>query len=221
MAATHRQYHVPFVQSIQGALTFRRDPRITEQHLRARHVEHRVRHIRIATRHPPLHDDGILALPRMQDRHTLDRASLLQRDRVDRVIRADYQGQIRLCEVIIDLVHLEHNVIRHASLRQKHIALSWHPTCNGVDSEPDADAFGTQEGDDVGDCILRFGNGHAVTYYDDDGLGGCQEVGGFFHRGGCYGTFRLVGRHVLRGGNPTEENICEGAVHCYTHLADC
>ena len=50
----------------------------------------------VTTRHAPLHDNSLLALPRMQDRHARDRAAGLQRNRIDRVVGADDEREVRV-----------------------------------------------------------------------------------------------------------------------------
>lgn len=37
---------------------------------------------------------------------------------------------------MVDLVHLQNDVVRHASFSQQHIQLPRHAPCNGVDTEP-------------------------------------------------------------------------------------
>ena len=111
------------------SLTFARLARVAEEHLRPGHEEHRVRDVgcdaaavsascpgdsmgaalTVAAGHAALHDDDLLALPRVQDRHTRDGRARLERDRVHGVVRTDDERHVRIREVVVDLVHLEHN----------------------------------------------------------------------------------------------------------------
>lgn len=88
--------------------------RIAEQHLRVLHEKHGVRHIGVPARHAALHDDDMLALPRVQHGHAGDGAPGLQRDRVHCVVGADDERHVGFVEVVVDLVHLEHDVVAHA-----------------------------------------------------------------------------------------------------------
>ena len=58
-------------------------------------------------RHRPLHDDDLARLVDVQDRHPVDRAArFVARGRVDDVVRADHEHDVRLRELRVDLVHL-------------------------------------------------------------------------------------------------------------------
>lgn len=39
-------------------------------------------------------------------------------------------------EVLVDLIHFQHNIIWHPGLSQQHIKLARHPACDWVDSKP-------------------------------------------------------------------------------------
>jgi hypothetical protein len=81
--------------------------RITKQHLRAGHIEHRIRDIRIPARHTSLHHDNLLALPSVEDRHTCNAGARFQSDGVDGVVCADDESYVRVAEVVIDFVHFK------------------------------------------------------------------------------------------------------------------
>ena len=63
----------------------------------------------ISTRHSSLHHNRLFALPSVQHRHPCNRRALLKSDWVDRVVRADDERQIGFLEVVIDLVHFQHD----------------------------------------------------------------------------------------------------------------
>lgn len=116
-------------------LTITRGLRVSEEHPCVGHVEHRVGHVRcgqiisdqvtekqrkagcrrhtVSTRHATLHDNYLLALPRMEDWHARDGRVGLQGDRVDRVVGADDQRDVGVGEVVVDFVHFENNCIIH------------------------------------------------------------------------------------------------------------
>jgi hypothetical protein len=63
----------------------------------------------IAAAHAALHHDDLLALPRVQHGHARNRATGLERNRVDGVVRANDERHVRLTKVVIYLVHLQHD----------------------------------------------------------------------------------------------------------------
>ena len=63
----------------------------------------------LTSTHSTLHDYNILGLPNVQNRHSGDRRSRLERDRVYRIICPNNQDDVSLGEVVVDLVHLEHD----------------------------------------------------------------------------------------------------------------
>lgn len=89
---------------------------------RSWHIEHRVWHIGVSRGHATLHDDRLLALPSMkywhtcglvssnslglQNRLTCYRAVRFHCDRVYCIVSPNHKREIRVWEVIIDLVHL-------------------------------------------------------------------------------------------------------------------
>jgi len=86
--------------------SFTRVLRITEQHFGSRHVEHEVRHVRIAAAHAVLTHDNLLALSRVQHGHARNRATGLESNRVDDVVHANDEHHVRITKVVIYLVHL-------------------------------------------------------------------------------------------------------------------
>ena len=109
-------------------VTFAGVLRVSEKHLRSRHIEHRIRDIRyiqkaslwavhaagskkrtVATAHSAFHHNHLLALPCVQHGHTGDRAARLKGDRIDGVVRADDQCHVGVTKVVVYLVHLQHD----------------------------------------------------------------------------------------------------------------
>ena len=75
-------------------------------------------------------------MPHLQDRHARDRgARLVQGSRVDSVVGPDDEDDVGLGEVGVDLVHLEHDVVRHPSLGEQHVHVAGEPACDRVDAE--------------------------------------------------------------------------------------
>src|SRR5665811_231592 len=119
---------------------FDADLRVAEQHLRVLAEEQRVLHTGVARVHAPLEHDDVTSLPHLEDRHAGDRAGrVLERGRVDRVVRADDQHDIGVVEVVVDLVHLEHDVVRHLRLGEQHVHVTGQTTGDRVDAEPYVD----------------------------------------------------------------------------------
>lgn len=106
---------------------------ISKQHPCTRHVEHRVGHVgyllsvirsgqderkkalTVSAGHAALHHNYFLALPGMQNRHAGDRRVGFQGDRVDGIVRTDYQGDIRVRKIIVDLVHFQYDFVQSAT----------------------------------------------------------------------------------------------------------
>src|SRR4051794_14410642 len=94
----------------------------------------------ITARHATLHHDDLLALPSMQNWHASDRASWLQRNGVHGIVGADHQRHVRLTKVIIDLVHLQHNIVGHTGLGKEDVALPRHTASHGMNGKANLDA---------------------------------------------------------------------------------
>lgn len=130
----------------------------------------------ISTSHPPLHDDDLLTLPRVQDGHASDRGSRLQGNRIHGIIRTDDERNVRIREVVVDLVHLEDDIIWDASLGQQYVTLSRHAARDGMNRESHVDSFGFQHLGDVTNGVLSFSDRHAIAYYYDYTLGGRERI---------------------------------------------
>ena len=85
--------------------------------------------------------------------------------------------EVRLGQVIVDLIHLEDDIIRHSSLREEHIQLAGHAAGDRMDRKADSAAVRFQLVDDVGDGILSAGDGEAVSRNDNNALRLCHAGG--------------------------------------------
>lgn len=67
--------------------------------------------------------------------------------------------------VSISLAHISgrHTVVRYGGLGEEDIALSWHSSSHGVNSEAHIDAPGAEHVDNFCECVLRFRDSHAVS----------------------------------------------------------
>lgn len=101
--------------------------RIAEQHPGIGHVEHRVRHIScpppvnfqepvvkvkrqtIAARHPSLHHDDMLALPRMENGHARNRRTRFKGNWVHGIVSANHERNVGVTKVVINLIHFQNN----------------------------------------------------------------------------------------------------------------
>ena len=86
---------------------------------------------------------------------------------VDGVVGADDQDDGGVGEVVVDLVHLQDDVVGHLGLGEQHVHVAGQAAGDGVDAEPDVDAALAQLAGQLGDGVLRLGDGHAVAGGDD------------------------------------------------------
>mmetsp|Transcript_79645 Transcript_79645/g.161988 ORF Transcript_79645/g.161988 Transcript_79645/m.161988 type:complete len:257 (+) Transcript_79645:95-865(+) len=197
---------------------------ITQIHGGALLVEDGVVSTSVADTHRALHEDGLLCLPHFNDWHASnDRVRVLHRSRVDSVVRTDDEHNISVRHLGVDLVHLQHDIVRHASLSQQHIHLARHAARHRVNAKLDCDAILLQLLDKRCDRVLCVGNRHAEARHDDDALGGQQRCGHAWRvdllvlaRRLCSSGARrrrLLGRRAVA----TEDDISERAVHGDAH----
>ena len=78
-------------------------------------------------------------------------------------------------EVVVDLVHLEDDVVGHLRLGEQHVHVAGQPAGDRVDAEADLDAALAQLAGELGDGVLRLGDGHAVAGRDDHRLDASRE----------------------------------------------
>ena len=81
-------------------------------------------------------------------------------------------------EVLVDLVHLHHDVVGHLGLGQQHVHVTRHAAGHRVDAEAHVDALLAQRLGDLVHRVLRLRHRHAVARHDDDVLGLAQQFRG-------------------------------------------
>ena len=105
----------------------------------------------------------------MEHRHPCDRrAGVVHGRRVDRVVGADDEHDIGVRQVVVDLVHLEHDVVGHLGLGEQDVHVPRETTGDRVDPEADIHAAVAQPTRELGHGILRLRRRHAVAGRDDD-----------------------------------------------------
>ena len=116
---------------------------------------------------------------------------IVQGARIDDVVGADDDRDVRLREVVIDLFHLDHDVVRHARLGEQDVHVARQPARDRMDREAYVGAALAEKLGDVEDRILRLRHRHAVAGHDDDLLRLQQELRGF----GCCDRVHFPGRY--------------------------
>lgn len=80
------------------------------------------------------------------------RPRLIDGGRVDGVVGADDEDDVGGGEVLVDLVHLLDDVVRHLRLREEDVHVPREAAGDGVDAEPDVDASASE---DLGEARRR------------------------------------------------------------------
>ena len=73
--------------------------------------------------------------------------------------RTDDEHNVGGRQVVVDLLHLEDDVVRHAGLGQQHVELAGHAPRHRVDGEAHRDPLCAQIGGNLGDGVLCLGDG--------------------------------------------------------------
>merc|ERR1719471_60885 len=138
---------------------------------------------------------------------------------VDSVVGTDDQGQVNIVPVVVDLVHLVHDIVGHTSLSQQDIELTGHPASNWVDSELDILALLPQEGDHLGNGVLALGNSETISRHNHDVPGVSDGLDSLVHLpdGGGSGDSHGLTSSSAGGSETTENDIGKGSVHCDAH----
>src|SRR5207237_7229920 len=77
----------------------------------------------------------------VENRHTIDGATLIvARGRIGHVIGPDYQCDVGLWKLAIDVIHLKQLLIWNVSFGQQDIHVARHASGNGVDGKADVHA---------------------------------------------------------------------------------
>ena len=83
--------------------------------------------------------------PDFQHRHTGDGAArIILRSRIDDIVGAYNDHDIGLGEIVIDLLHFKHDVVRHLGFRQQHVHVPGQSPGNGMDGKAHRLALRTQ-----------------------------------------------------------------------------
>src|SRR5262249_14237528 len=136
-------------------------------------------------------DDDVVGVPHSEHRHAGDGAvRVLGGGRVDGVVGADDEDDGGVVEVVVDLVHFQHDVVRHLGLGQQHVHVARQAPGDGVDAEPDVAAVSAQLGGRVGPPVLGLRHRHAVAGGDDHRVGAAEQFGGPL--GGNLAVFAVV-----------------------------
>ena len=156
---------------------------VTEQHHRVGPEEQLVLHPGIAGRHRALDEQHRLGLLHVQDRHAVDRRGRVGLGGgVGHVVGSDHEGHVGLTEVAVDLLQLQHLVIRHVGLGQQDVHVAGHAAGDGMDGVADIDALVLQQVGHLAQRMLRLGHRHAVAGHDDDGRRVLHDERGILRR---------------------------------------
>ncbi len=181
--------------------------------------EQRVLNARITGVHGAFEDNHVLRLPHFQNRHTGDWATrIVLRRRVNGVVGTNHQYGVGIGEIIVDFIHLQHDVIRHFRLRQQHVHVTRQTARNRVDTKAYFNPACAQFLRDFRHRILRLRHRHAVAWSDDHRMRVFQHIGGVFRIDFTVLTHFLIGtgRRTVRT-KATGDHANERAVHRFTH----
>ena len=80
----------------------------------------------------------LAGLPDPEDGHACDDGvGVVLGGRVDGVVGADDEDEVGVVEVVVDLVHLQYDIIGDTSLGQEDVKLARHAACHRVDTKPE------------------------------------------------------------------------------------
>ena len=159
-----------------------------------------------------LQHDDVRRLPDVEHGHAVDRACRDRRARRGSRCRSHRSPSRRRCrELVVDLVQLLDDLVRHAGLGEKHVHVSGKAARDGVDRVADVDAARGQRIADLAHRVLRLRDRHAVAGDDDDGLRRRQELGDFLHvglaRGAAGARCGPVRRRLRLGAESAEDDV--------------
>ena len=187
------------------------------EHPRVFLEEQRVLDAGIARALPAFGHEHLLGLPAFQHRHPGDGAvGVFLRGRVHDVVRPDDDGHVGRGEILVDLVHLQHDVIGHLRLGQQHVHVARQAARDGVDGEAHGLALGAQLAGQFGHRLLRLRHRHAIARDDDDAVGIVQRRG---HAFGIDGDLFAGDLHRGAGGaaKAAKDHADERPVHRLAH----
>src|SRR5262249_62262710 len=101
--------------------------------------------------------------PDLQHRHGGNRAGrVFLGGRIDDVVGADDHRDVGIREIVVHLVHLEHDVVGDLGLGEQHVHVAGHAAGDRVYAETDVYALLAQKPRDLVNRVLRLRHGHAV-----------------------------------------------------------
>mmetsp|Transcript_125277 Transcript_125277/g.304184 ORF Transcript_125277/g.304184 Transcript_125277/m.304184 type:complete len:274 (-) Transcript_125277:2640-3461(-) len=193
---------------------------ITEEHIRRLDIERGVVYTGVAARHRALHEQHVLCVPDLNDRHATQRAvGIVLGDLVHRVIGSDDHDDVRVLHLFIDFLHLEDHVVGHAGLGEQHVELPRHAAGDRVDAELDVLALALQHLHELSHSVLSLGHSETVARDDHDGLRHRHLVDDALRRGLTVLTGDL---HGLASGSrrravASQDHVSQRAVHGDAH----
>ncbi len=113
----------------------------------------------------------------IKDGHAVDRCAFCRiRGRVHNVVGADYNDDISVFEILIDVLHLVQFVVGDVNFRQKHIHMARHAPRDRVDGKLDIFPVRFELCHELlhrGLCLRQC---HAVARHNDDALSVAQPA---------------------------------------------
>mmetsp|Transcript_27536 Transcript_27536/g.90285 ORF Transcript_27536/g.90285 Transcript_27536/m.90285 type:complete len:538 (-) Transcript_27536:344-1957(-) len=194
---------------------------VAEEHVGVFIVEDGVVAARVADRaHGALEHADIASLPHANNGHAGDgRAGVVLRVRVDGVARADDEDDVGLRQLVVDLLHLEHDVVRHSRLGEQHVELPRHAARHRVDGEAQVDALGAELLCDLRHRVLPVCDGETVPRHHDHLLGRLEVLDRRLDVG--EGRLALEDHRLAaaggRGAVPAQQHRHDVAVHRDAH----
>src|SRR5512137_433049 len=169
--------------------------RVAEHHHRLRHVEEFIVEAGVAGRHRALFDDDLLRLVGLEDRHAGDRRLRVLRGRVHDVVGAEDQRDVGLAELAVDVLHLEHLVVRHLGFREQHVHVARHAARDRVDRVLHLHAPLDQLVREFLQRMLGPRHREAVARHDDHALRVRHQERRVVRRSGAHRTLLGLARH--------------------------
>mmetsp|Transcript_467 Transcript_467/g.1331 ORF Transcript_467/g.1331 Transcript_467/m.1331 type:complete len:493 (-) Transcript_467:1867-3345(-) len=189
---------------------------ISQKHLGVLLIEDRVINRGIAGTHGTLHDNNVRGVPDLEHRHASNgRAWVLKSSRVDSVVGANDEDHVSVLEIVVDLLHLEDNVVWDSSLGEENVQLTRHPSSDGVNAELDIHALLSQHANHVSHSVLCPSHGKSVSRDNDHLLRAGHEVRSVSHRGLLVDSLDLLRIGGL--GDSSKNHVSERPVHCLAH----
>mmetsp|Transcript_19190 Transcript_19190/g.61045 ORF Transcript_19190/g.61045 Transcript_19190/m.61045 type:complete len:282 (+) Transcript_19190:362-1207(+) len=191
---------------------------VSQQHGSVGPVEERVVHRRVADAQRPLDDHRLVRLVAAQDGHAPQRrVGVLHRAQVDRVVGAGHDHKVGVGEVVIDLLHLQHDVIRNLGLRQQHVQLARHASSHRVHTNAHLLALASEHADHIRQRVLGLGDRQPITRHDNHAVGVLQGIHRLVHVPQGHLALDLLGRASCVVRPAAEKHIGQRAVHRTAH----